>query len=753
MGVRLLRWVPSRELKTLYPLLLSDIVFPMTLNTFLKWTAIAGVFGVLFVPFLVADSLFFPFIAGKGFMFRILVEVAFAAWLLLSLRDASVRPRKSLLLWAFLAFAVIIGLADIFGQSPWKSFWSNFERMEGYITTLHLLAYFLVASSMLSTEKIWKRFMEWSLWSSLIMSLYGLLQLAGKVAINQGGVRLDAKFGNATYFAIYLIFNIFFALILIYRDKKLWKSVTYGLIALLHFVMLYYTATRGAMLGLIGGLFLAALIVAIFDKQDKRMKIAGMWVAGALFVLVVGFIAIKNTSFVLNSPVLSRFSSISIDDTKTQARAYIWPMAIKGFLEHPILGRGQENFNYVFNANYNSRMYAQEQWFDHTHNLFLDWLVASGLLGLLAYLSLYISAVYLLWKKTADMDFVEKSLFTGLGAAYFFHNIFVFDNIVSSILFVSVLAFIHFKSTRLEKAVAAEEKELDDFDTRMAGPIVLILLVFVIYFFNWRGIATGKSLIDSIKATNTTPVAAQIALADFEKALSYDTLGRPEVVERIVEAIPRFGDTSIPIATRQRFYEIGKEAVEKQLSRFPGDARYEVFAANFYSMYTKPEEAEKHYIEATRLSPGKQSILFQFGNFHIIYKQYGKAVEIYKKAYQFDTSYETAGQLYALALIYAGKEGEAQKFMKDRFNVTDTSSDIFLQAYANMGSWPKVIDILKRRVAADPSNKEYRMNLVSAYYQSGDKQTAIRVLRDYITYNPSFKTEGETYIKQIETGK
>jgi O-antigen ligase len=310
--------------------------------------------------------------------------------------------------------------------------------MEGYITTLHLFAYFLAASSVLITETLWKRFFEWSIWTSLAMSLYGLLQLSGKVIINQGGVRLDAKFGNATYFAIYLIFNIFFALILIYRDKKAWKTVVYGLIAILHFIMLYYTATRGAMLGLLGGLFLSSLLVAIWNREDKKMRIAGISIVSALILLVLVFIGVKNTNFVKNSPVLSRFASISIDDTKTQARAYIWPMAWKGFKEHPILGRGQENFNYVFNANYDPRMYSQEQWFDHTHNIVLDWLIAGGILGLLAYLSLYFSAIYLLWKKSSDMTFVEKSLFTGLGAAYFFHNLFVFDNIMSSILFTSI---------------------------------------------------------------------------------------------------------------------------------------------------------------------------------------------------------------------------------------------------------------------------------------------------------------------------
>ncbi|HVY54659.1 MAG TPA: O-antigen ligase family protein, partial [Thermodesulfobacteriota bacterium] len=402
----------------------------MTLNTILKKTAIATIFSVFIIPFIVPGDMFFPFITGKGFLFRVLVEIGFAAWLLLSLRDASVRPRKSWVLWAFGAFVAVIGIADIFGVNPWKSFWSNFERMEGYITILHIFLYFIVASSVLATEKLWKRFLEWSVWSSLAMSLYGFLQLSGVFQINQGGVRVDGTFGNATYLAIYAVFNIFFALILINRDKELWKKISYGVIAFLDFIILYHTATRGSILGLLGGLLLSGLLIAIFDKGERKIRIAAASIVGAVILLVIGFIGVRHASFVANSPVLSRFASISWVDTQTQARAYIWPMAIKGWEEKPVLGWGQENFNYIFNANYDPRMYSQEQWFDHAHNTVLDWLVAGGLLGLLAYLSLFVTAVWLLWKKSPDVSFTEKALFTGLGAAYFFHNLFVFDNLV-----------------------------------------------------------------------------------------------------------------------------------------------------------------------------------------------------------------------------------------------------------------------------------------------------------------------------------
>ena len=69
------------------------------MNQFLKgmiWVCL-GI--VPFLAWLVADSMFFPFITGKNFLFRVLVEVALACWALLMLREPGYRVRGSLLVY------------------------------------------------------------------------------------------------------------------------------------------------------------------------------------------------------------------------------------------------------------------------------------------------------------------------------------------------------------------------------------------------------------------------------------------------------------------------------------------------------------------------------------------------------------------------------------------------------------------------------------------------------------------------------
>src|SRR3989344_84635 len=205
----------------------------MKLNTFLRWSVLVGIFAVLLVPLVMSTSLFFPFISGKNFMFRILVELSAGLWIILALRDSLYRPKVSAILKSFLVLIVLIFISDLLSPNPLKSFWSNYERMECFVTLAHLFVFFLVSSSVIDTQKLWTRFFQSSIGVSLNTGVYGILQLTGKVGINQGGVRLDSTFGNATYFSVYMMFHVFFTLTLFLRSHmSRTMQWVYGLIIL-----------------------------------------------------------------------------------------------------------------------------------------------------------------------------------------------------------------------------------------------------------------------------------------------------------------------------------------------------------------------------------------------------------------------------------------------------------------------------------------------------------------------------------------
>lgn len=399
----------------------------------------------LFLPLFVPQNLFFPFITGKNFLFRAGVEILLALWVFLMARDKKWIPRTSLILFFVCLTVLVLALSTIFGADPSRSFWSNYERMEGLVGHLHLLVYFLMLISVLKADADWWAFFHVSFLANIFVDFYALLQLLGKVAIHQGSTRVDATLGNATYMAVYLLFHLFFLVYFFLKTKSaVWRSA-YAALFILDAFLLYETATRGAILGFLGGFVLFAVILG-FRGQKRVYKLSAAALVAFVFILIVSFYFIKNTSWVQQNPVLGRFAALSLSEQTTQSRLIIWQMAINGWKERPILGWGLENFNLVFNKYYDPRLWQQEPWFDRAHNVIFDYLISGGIFGLLSYLGIFFAAFYyvlrLLSSKKENAH--AASALIGLLGGYFFQNLFVFDQLISYILFFGFLAYIHY---------------------------------------------------------------------------------------------------------------------------------------------------------------------------------------------------------------------------------------------------------------------------------------------------------------------
>ncbi|MBI2612568.1 O-antigen ligase family protein, partial [Candidatus Kaiserbacteria bacterium] len=336
----------------------------MMIGEALRWVVLTGIFSLPFIVFYVAESLFFPFITGKNFTFRIIVEVIAGAYLALALVNPSYRPRRSWLLGAFALFVVIVAAADMFGVYPLKSFWSNYERMDGWVALAHLFLYFVVISSVLNTEKLWRAFWHLSLAVSALVGVYGLLQLIGVLSLNPGFSsvsRIDATFGNPIYLAVYMLFNIGIAASLwsrAWQEDRMGRtrwSLIYGGLIVLDTLVLFLTGTRGTMLGLIGGVLLGAVLVAWSSREARRIALSTIVL---IALLGGGLFLARDQAWIQRVPVMNRLATISLEDGTTMARFMNWGMAWEGLKERPFLGWGQENYAIVFDKYYNPQMYG-----------------------------------------------------------------------------------------------------------------------------------------------------------------------------------------------------------------------------------------------------------------------------------------------------------------------------------------------------------------------------------------------------------
>lgn len=727
----------------------------------LKWVMYGAVFAVPFVLLIVSSNMFFPYITGKNFAFRILVEVAFTAWVLLMLIDKAYRPRLSYILYAILGLLGVMFFANLFGEYAPKSFWSNYERMEGWVTLVHFSMYFIVVGSVLTTEKLWNRFLNTALVAALIMSLYALGQTAGVYEISQGGNwRVDSRLGNSSYLGVYMIFHIFIAAWLLLRTKLMNIKLVYiGLILTFVFI-LTQTGTRGALYGLIGGSILSFIYLAIMAPKGAAIK---KWALGGLFAVVIlvaiGW-SVRDTEFVKSNPALNRFTGTTL--AEGNIRFTVWQMALLGVKEKPILGWGQENFSYVFNKYYDPALYGAEPWYDRTHNIFFDWLIAGGILGLLAYLSILITG---LWYTTivpfynrlkgnigAHVHFTvyEQALILGLLAAYMFHNLFVFDNLASWIFYAVVLALIHSKVSYEWKAVSNMAIEYDVWQ-KVVVPTGVTILCVVIYFVNVPSMLAAQDIIDGYRSTTISS-----RLDKFEKAFNRGGFGDQEIYEQLVQISAQLY-TSASEDDKESINTLFEDRKEKILNKKPDDARLFLISSNLYRVTTDLNSAMAALNAAEVLSPNKQAIKEDQGLVYMMAGKSEEAIERFKTAYELDERNIRGKVRLASAYLFADKRAEFEKLVDvDTLSqdpvllYTVVNEPLLLQIAYQKKNYNLLEFIIKERVVASPLDQGTRTNLVALYFEQGKYNEARSVVENAMEEIPAFREAGEAMLKEID---
>lgn len=738
----------------------------MNYTTYLRWGVLASIFLVLFVPFVVSSgtffpSFFFPYITGKNFIFRILVELGLLCYILLALREPKYRPKSSLIMWAALALVAWMGLATITSVDPIKSFWSNFERMDGYINLLHLFVWFVITGAVLSASNLWEKFIYTSIGASIVQGLFALFQvlhLFGMAPSSQSGARADTTFGNATYLAVYMLFNIFFTLFMLARaagERRLSSSTQalFGLALVLQFFALYATETRGAFLGAIGGLIVAALYLAIFGRGHKALRRWALYGLGALAVLIAVFIGVRDTSFIKNSSTLNRIASISLNDTTVQSRLlYIWPTALKGISEKPITGWGQENFSYVFNTHYQPAMYNQEQWFDRAHNQFLDFGIAGGVPALLLYLALFVLAAWAAWR--SKLSVLEAAVIVGLLAAYGFNNLFVFDNLVSFVYFFALLAYLHSLSRKELHGWMFLSRPISEQGLAIAAPVVIIVIAVGGWALNAPGMARAGVLVQALQQQSSPQGNFDL----FQKSLGTSAWpGNPLGFQEAVEQLAQFASTnvsssSVDPSVKQQFLTLSSASLQQLMAQRPHDARLELFMGTLLSQFGANNEAVDFLKLALADSPGKQQILMQLGLVQIQLGQSIDAIATFRTAFEEAPDYEAARILYAGAYFAAGDVARGDAILSEKWGSPIVDNDQLLQVYINTKQWSRAIAIWQMRVDKDPNNVETHLGLASMYFQAGDNEKTIAELQKVSQLNPALAAQMQQLITQIQSG-
>ena len=716
----------------------------------LRWTAIAALFAIPFLPLYISYDLFFPFITGKNFAFRALVAVALAAYVALAFMDRRYRPRFSWLLAAFGVFVGWMAVANALGVHPMKAFWSNYERMDGWVMLIHLFALFIVAGSVLTVEKLWRKWWYAYVGVATLVCGYGLLQLSGAADIHQGSTRLTASLGNAIYLAVYLMFAMFAAAWLSVKARGSWRYALWAFIPLA-FIVFFFTGSRGPLVGLGAGAVLASVIWLFLERKAwlggkaSRMHLMVGGALAALALVAGGLFLVRENEEVRAHPILARAVSVFSLEEELRVRGTIWGMALKGVAEDPLTGWGQEGFNQVFNKYYEPSLYAQEQWFDRVHNLYLDWMIAGGVPAFLLFVALLALAAYALLC-APDLTRAERAILLGALAAYAVQALVVFDNLFSYVPFVLILAYAHASHARAIPALERQPEIRDETTQNALAAGALIAGLAIAWLVNAPGIAGAHHLLYGISPAPQLPQN----LAYLERALSDGSFATQEIREQIaLFAAQAASKENYSEEDRAALAMLAIEEMEKEIALSPNDARLRVQYANALKLVGDLDGALREQEFAIALSPRKQTLILTRAFTLYEAGRIEEARETFAEAYALGPEFETLARSVATGYIVTGDVEGGKAILVETFGTTTPNDESLFYAYYQAKAWDELISVAQARVTEEQGSAASRYRLAQAYAAAGRLEAARLEISATMAAYPGTRAQGEALMAQI----
>ena len=418
----------------------------------MKKAAIWLLIALAAVPLLTISVAFYPAIEGKIVAYRAAAFLVVLITFMISIgKDQevflkSVREKlRSPIVIAVTTSMLTIGISTLFAQDRFSAFFGELSRGEGFVTFFSLYVLF-VAMAVFFDRRAWRASAIITSIASVTMILVQFSQLA---PLN---TRPSALMANPIFLAGWYLFAVFAGMYLMRISTKgqIWLRVL-GILTIIASVYgILLTRTRGTLLAMVISALICAGIAAVYGKGIMMGKYSlrkvGLWIAGVVVVFGFLFGLTSNAKVWSRIPGLDRVAEISTDTSTIQSRVLFLQISKKGFGESSALrktvGWGWDNYGYFWNANYDPAVYLFDQSYaDRAHNKLVDMLIMTGIIGLLAYLWIWVTFLRASVRMIPrDPRLAFALLFVSI--SYFLHNLVAFDMPVILFLFYALLAFV-----------------------------------------------------------------------------------------------------------------------------------------------------------------------------------------------------------------------------------------------------------------------------------------------------------------------
>jgi O-antigen ligase/tetratricopeptide (TPR) repeat protein len=724
------------------------------LLTILKWL----VYLTLFMPFVFVDRSIFPFIVGKLLFFQSVVQVMAVVYaLLLIVNYRQFKPKSTILVRWFYFYAISLLLSAIFGADFDRAFWSNFERMTGVFVVFHFITYSIIISVVFNSWEKIKRLIQ-------VFLAFGLIQVGVVIAQymkpgvflyeNKGG-RVWGTLGNSIYIGSYFLFHIFFALLLAFKEKKMfWQMIYIGLALAEAYIIVHSKSSRGADLALLSGAVLIVLFYGFFSK-NKKMRNATIVFIAAGFLFLGGCFIFRKTELVKSIPVVGHAVNKSFSEGTGRTRMIAWDIAWKAFKERPVLGWGLENFYYAFNKYYNPeslRYSYYETWFDRSHSVIFDTLSTGGVVGTVSYFGLFAVGWFLLvgaWRKGITDKHVLLFL-TLIIAVYLVQNLFVFDHPASYL-------YIYFTMGILLSIIADDKREAEpkyaftpfSFFVIAAGAGVL----FLIFFFS-TSIKTYNAATGIIMAEGEFVQNYPMGLNHYKELMKMDTPFiddmRAVMAKRVLQ-IPQGQLKKTPEYSEAVLFarqEMVKQVEARNIDVYDYLVLGQIDTAMAELDVRYLQSADTFFGRARELSPKRQQIYYTWAKNKLMEGDAKAAEEMLKDALSYDT--EVPDSYWYLGMVYdsQNRREDAWEYMLkalDKRYTWKTINEIYylIGLGETLGKYQDLVRVYEAGINMQPSAELY-LGQAKVYKKLGLEMEAIGALMKAKQMDPNIIGPPET---------
>ncbi len=714
------------------------------------------------LPLVYAQGFLYPYVAPKTFLFRGLGILALAAivYLVLMRHELYWFRLKNKLTWIPAALLAVTYATSLIGVDFYHSFWSTYERGDGLITLTAAVVFFY-GVVLYADRRFFKRLMILSAWVGGLAALYALLQWVQATAgidiplIEEPRGRYGGTFGNAAFLASYLAMTFFLTLAIVGDYRKKWRGAVYTSAAL-QLVAIFLSSTRGTILALAASGFVAAAYVAW--KGEGRMRLYARLTLVALIVLVGVFVIFRGQLAKVPLSPVQRIATISLSDGTIVSRLFLWQNIGHAALKKPLTGVGAEHIEVLFNHVYDPDK-IQEEWFDRSHNAFLDYFAQFGVLGLLLYVVLVLSALVTA-HRIFKTDMRVGGLMMLLIATYAIQNFFVFDTALTLWLLFAVFAGL----INMHESGAARAARLARVPASLAAGLAVAFLV-LIYPVSIQPMRANRLIME----TYLYHVAdVPLALQHLDQGLSLGTYADLEYGYQAYGMYTNEQVTMLSGETRLKAYTTTLDLLRKNFDRYPYDARTAMYLAHVLDL-TPPEATVDEVLLNTALdkeisiSPRRLQAWYIRANISLKKGdaaktktdraiQYTAAIAV-MKTYA-DMQPGSADPRYIIANLYLaiGDKRKAEEWADAGESVYRGGEAARRAAkyYINAEEWGKAVRFLSDVVASNPDNAGALYDLAKVKFLSGDKAGAREIYERLKAQNSDLVATDPAFVRAID---